>query len=82
MTDGPPASHDVWSGDTPVFGDFWDRAAGLLCPPGQPGPPSEPQQVAELAGALRGLAGTVGRYLEDVRIDMGVARGNPDWRPL
>ena len=27
---------------------------------------------------MRGLAGTVGRYLDDVRIDMGVARGNPD----
>jgi hypothetical protein len=64
--------------ETPVFGDFWDRAAGLLRPPGQPGPPPEPQQVAELAVAMRGLAGTVGRYLEDVRIDVGVARGNPD----
>jgi len=27
---------------------------------------------------MRGLAGTVGRYLDDVRIDMGIARGNPD----
>jgi hypothetical protein len=78
MTDGPHASHDAWPGDMPVFGDFWDRAAGLLRPPGQPGPPSGPQQVAELAVAMRDLAGTVGRYLEDVRIDMGVARGSPD----
>ena len=78
MTDGPPESQDVRPGDTPVFGDFWDRAAGLLRPPGQPGPPPGPQQVPELAVAMRGLAGTVGRYLDDVRIDMGVARGNPD----
>jgi hypothetical protein len=27
---------------------------------------------------MRGLAATVGRYLDDVRIDTGVARGNPD----
>ncbi len=27
---------------------------------------------------MRGLVGTVGRYLDDLRIDMGVARGNPD----
>jgi len=78
MTDGPPGSQDVWPGGTPVFGDFWDRAAGLLRPPGRPGPPPGPQQVPELAVAMRGLAGTVGRYLDDARIDMGVARGNPD----
>ena len=28
--------------------------------------------------AICGLAGTVGWYLDDVRIDMGIARGNPD----
>ena len=78
MTDGLPGNQDVWPGDTPVFGEFWDRAAGLLRPPGQPGPPPGPQQVPELAVAMRGLAGTVGRYLDDVRIDMGVARGNLD----
>ena len=78
MTDGPPGSRDGWPGDTPVFGEFWDRAAGLLRPPGQPGPPPGPQQLPELAVAIRGLAGTVGRYLDDARIDMGVARGNPD----
>ena len=27
---------------------------------------------------MRGLVGTVGRYLDDARIDMGIARGNPD----
>jgi hypothetical protein len=27
---------------------------------------------------MRGLLGTAARYLDDVRIDMGVARGNPD----
>ena len=78
MTDGPPESPDPSAGDTPVFGDFWDHAAGLLRPPGQPGPPPGPAQVPELAVAMRGLAGTVGRYLDDLRIDMGVARGNPD----
>ncbi len=78
MTDGLPESQDTWRADTPVFGEFWDRAAGLLRPPGQPGPPPGPQQLPELAVAMRGLAGTVGRYLDDVRIDTGVARGNPD----
>ncbi len=78
MTDGPPESQHPPAGDTPVFGDFWDHAAGLLRPPGQPGPPPGPQQVPELAVAMRGLVGTVGRYLDDLRIDMGVARGNPD----
>jgi len=78
MTDGPPESPDPPAGDTPVFGDFWDHAAGLLRPPGQPGPPPGPAQVPELAVAMRGLVGTVGRYLDDLRIDMGVARGNPD----
>jgi hypothetical protein len=78
MTDGRPESPDPPAGGTPVFGDFWDRAAGLLRPPGQPGPPPGPAQVPELAVAMRGLAGAVGRYLDDLRIDMGVARGNPD----
>src|SRR2546421_6694736 len=78
MTDGPPGSQDVRPGDTPVFGDFWDRAARLLRPPRQSGPPPEPQQVPELAVAMRGLVGTATRYLDDVRIVMGVARGNPD----
>ena len=78
MTGGPPGRQASWPGDTPVFGDFWDRAAGLLRPPGQPDPPPGPQQLPELAVAMRGLAGTVGRYLDDVRIDMGIARGNPD----
>src|SRR2546430_2374152 len=40
--------------------------------------PPEPQQVPELAVAMRGLVGTATRYLDDVRIVMGVARGNPD----
>ena len=78
MTDGPSGSQDVRPGDTPVFGDFWDRAARLLRPPRQSGPPPGPQQVPELAVAMRGLVGTATRYLDDVRIDMGVARGNPD----
>ena len=78
MTDGPPGSQDGRPGDTPVFGDFWDRAARLLRPPRQSGPPPGPQQVPELAVAMRGLVGTGARYLDDVRIDMGVARGNPD----
>ena len=78
MTGGPPGRQAIWPGDTPVFGDFWDRAAGLLRPPGQPDPPPGPQQLPELAVAMRGLAGTVWRYLDDVRIDMGIARGNPD----
>ncbi len=78
MTKSPPGSQDAWPGGAPVFGDFWDRAAGLLRPPGQPGPPPGPEQVPGLAVAMRGLAGTVRRYLDDVRIDMGVARGNPD----
>ena len=78
MTGDPPGRQAIWPGDTPVFGDFWDRAAGLLRPPGQPDPPPGPQQLPKLAVAMRGLAGTVGRYLDDVRIDMGIARGNPD----
>ena len=78
MTGDLPEGQDGWPGDTPVFGDFWDRAAGLLRPPGQPDRPPGPQQLAELAVAVRGLAGTVGRYLGDARIDMGVAGGNPD----
>src|SRR5262249_178470 len=78
MTRSPPESRDAWPAGTPVFGEFWDRAAGLLRPPGQPGPPPGPQQLPELAVAIRGLAGTVARYLDDARIDMGVARGNPD----
>ena len=78
MTDGPPENQVPPTGDTPVFGDFWDHAAGLLRPPGQPDPPPGPQQVPELAAAMRGLVGTVGRYLDDLQIDVGVARGNPD----
>jgi hypothetical protein len=78
MIEDLPEGQGRWPGDTPVFGDFWDRAAWLLRPPGQPDRPPGPQQLAELAVAIRGLAGTVGRYLDDVRIDMGVARGNPD----
>jgi hypothetical protein len=78
MTDSSPESQGLPGGDTPVFGDFWDRAARLLRPPGQPGPPPGPQQVLELAAAMRSLAATVGRYLDDARIDTGVARGNPD----
>jgi hypothetical protein len=78
MTDGPSRSQDVRPVNPPVFGDFWDRAARLLRPPGQPGPPPGPQQVPELAVAMRGLARTAGRYLDDVRIHTGVARGNPD----
>jgi hypothetical protein len=78
MTDDPHGSQDVRPGDTPVFGDFWDRAARLLGPPRRSGPPPGPQQVPELAVAMRGLVGTATRYLDDVRIDMGVARGNPD----
>ena len=78
MTDGSSGSQDVRPGETPVFGDFWDRAARLLRPPRQSGPPSGPQQVPELAVAMRGLVGTATRYLDDVRIDMGVTRGNPD----
>src|SRR5262245_50517578 len=78
MTDGLPGSRNVWPRDTPVFGDFWDRATGLLRPPGPPGPPPGLQQLPELAIAMRGLAGTAARYLDDARIDMGVARGNPD----
>jgi hypothetical protein len=74
----PPESQGPPGGGTPVFGDFWDRAARLLRPPGQPGPPPGPQQVPELAAAMRGLAATIGRYLDDARIDTGVARGNPD----
>ena len=78
MTGSPPGSQAVWPGDPPVFGDFWDRAVRLLRPPGQPDPPPGPQQLPELAVAMRGLAGTVGRYLNDARINTGVARGNPD----
>jgi hypothetical protein len=78
MTDDLPEGQDGWPGDTPVFGDFWDRAAGLLRPPGQPDRPPGPQQLTELAVAIRGLVGIVGRYLDDARIDAGVARGNPD----
>jgi hypothetical protein len=78
MSGSPRGNRDVWPGDMPVFGEFWDRAAGLLRPPGQPGPPPGPEQVPELAVAMRGLAGTVGRYLDDARIDVGIARGNPD----
>jgi hypothetical protein len=78
MTGGSLGRQAVWPGDTPVFGDFWDRAAGLLRPPGQPDPPPGSQQLPELAVAMRGLAGTMGRYLDDARIDMGIARGNPD----
>ena len=78
MTGDLPEGQDGWPGDTPVFGEFWDRAAGLLRPPGQPDRPPGPQQLAELAVAIRSLAGTVGRYLDDARIDMGAARGNPD----
>ena len=78
MTDDLPEGRDVWPADTPVFGEFWDRAAELLRPPGQPDRPPGPQQLPELAVAIRGLAGAAGRYLDDARIDMGVARGNPD----
>jgi hypothetical protein len=78
MTGSPPERQNAWPPGTPVFGEFWDRAAGLLRPPGQPGPPPGPQQVPQLAVAMRGLATTVGRYLDDVRLDMGLARGNPD----
>jgi hypothetical protein len=78
MTDGLSRSQGARPVNPPVFGDFWDRAAGLLRPPGQPGPPPGPQQVPELAVAMRGLARTAGRYLYDVRIDTGIARGNPD----
>ena len=78
MTGDPLKSQGSPAGDTPVFGDFWDHAAELLRPPGQPGPPLGPQQITELAVAMRGLVRTMGRYLDDVRIDMGVARGNPD----
>ncbi|MGH7735215.1 MAG: hypothetical protein ACREOE_16385, partial [Gemmatimonadales bacterium] len=78
MTGGLPEGQDPPAGDTPAFGEFWDRAAGLLRLPGQPGPPPGPEQVPELAGAMRGLVGIVGRYLDELRIDTGVARGNPD----
>ena len=78
MTGSSHESQDAWPGDTPVFGDFWDRAAGLLAPPDQPDPPPGPEQVPGLAVAMRGLVGTVGRYLDDARIDVGVARGHPD----
>ena len=78
MTDDLPGSRDGWPGGMPVFGEFWDRAAGLLRSAGPPGPTPGPRQVTELAVAIRGLAGTVRRYLDDARIDMGVARGNPD----
>jgi hypothetical protein len=78
MTDSSDGSQDVWQPGMPVFGDFWDRAGRLLGPPGQPDPPPGPEQVPELAVAMRGLTGTVSRYLDDARIDVGVARGNPD----